>query len=303
MLSDVESRGSGSSSNVFLNYLRTLIYYARVRSQVYIFAWTALISVLIATNLNPDPFVAVSAVASIYLLALATYIYNDITDIKADSVNSSNRPLVSGRVSRNQVLVLSSILNTVGILLALSINMYVALVAAAWLVLGMVYSHPKTNFKDKFPYKTIINSAGAGLAAIIGGAAIESFSLYLVYVTSVAVTFLWILGPLGDINDLRGDRIAGKRTLPLKIGVLPTVITMLTIAPGIAITSLIVRDSIGMNMLALFMILGVSIGSVYFLRPLIWKWNNEYLIKMTRHKMRLMHLLLQLSMLIGLLQL
>ncbi|MGH9934417.1 MAG: UbiA prenyltransferase family protein [Nitrososphaerales archaeon] len=302
MLRDVESNRSGSSSNVFLNYLQTLIYYARVRSQVYIFAWTALISVLIATNLNPDPFVTVSAVAAIYLLALATYIYNDITDIKADSVNSSNRPLVSGRVHKNQVLVLSIILNSAGILLALSINVYAALVAAAWLVLGVVYSHPKTNFKDKFPYKTIINSAGAGLAAIIGGAAVESISLYLVYATSLAVTFLWILGPLGDINDLRGDRIARKRTLPLIIGVLPTVIMMLMIPPGIAITSFIVRDLIDMNMLALFMILGASVGSVFFLRPLIWKWNNEYLIKMTRHKMRFMHLLLQLSLLIGLLQ-
>jgi len=302
MLSDVESSSSSSLSSVSLNYLRTLIHYARVRSQVYIFAWTALISVLIATNLNPDPFVAIRAVAAIYLLALATYIYNDITDIKADSVNSSNRPLVSGRVSRNLVLVLSFILNSAGILLALSINIYVALVAAAWLVLGVVYSHPKTNLKDKFPYKTIINSAGAGLAAIIGGAAVESFSLYLVYVTSLAVTFLWILGPLGDINDLRGDRMAGKRTLPLIIGVLPTVIMMLTITPGIAITSFIIRDLIDMNMLALFMILGVSVGSVYILRPLIWKWNNEHLIKMTRHKMRLMHLLLQLSLLIGLLQ-
>ena len=304
LLSDVEGRGSETGpSNVFLTYIRMLGHYMKARSQVYIFAWTTLISVLIATNLDPDPFIAGRAVLSIYFLALSAYIYNDTTDMKADSVNSSNRLLVAGRVSRKQVIVLSFVLSSAGILSALSINVFTAMVAAAWLALGVVYSHPRTKFKDSFPYKTIINSAGAGLASIIGGAAAETISLYLVFAASLAVAFIWILGPLGDINDLRGDRAAGKRTLPLVIGVVPTVIMMLVIPPTIAVTSFVVLDLIGMNMLSLFMILGVSVGSVYILRPLIWKWNNEYLIKMTRHRMRFMHLLLQLSLIIGLLTL
>jgi geranylgeranylglycerol-phosphate geranylgeranyltransferase len=237
-----------------------------------------------------------------YLTALAAYIYNDITDVKADSVNSSNRPLVSGMVSGKEALVLSFVLGSAAIVLASSINIYAAIFVAICLALGVIYSHPKTNFKEKFPHKTIINSAGAGLAAIFGGVVVEGISLYLLYAAGVAVTFLWILAPLGDIQDLRGDKLAGKRTLPLVIGVLPTVIIMLAIVPAIAITTLILQESIGMNMLSLFMILGLSVGSVYVLRPLISKWNNELFMKMTRHKMRFIYLLLQLSLVIGLLQ-
>lgn len=280
-----------------------LAHYARLRSQLYIFVWVTLISVLIATNLAPDPVVTIKVVFVIYFLALSAYIYNDTTDLKADSVNSSNRPLVAGRVNRKQVLTLSFILSSAGILLALSINIFTALIASAWFILGIIYSHPTTNFKDAFPYKTIINSAGAGLASIIGGAAVESISFYLIYAASLAVAFLWILGPLGDINDLRGDKIAGKKTLPLIIGVLPTVIMMLCITPAISIVNVMIHDFIGMNMIAVFMVLGVAVGSVYFIRPLIWKWNNEDFIRITRHKMRFMHLLLQLSLIVGLLQL
>ncbi len=289
-------------STIFRNYARALGYYARIRSQVYIFAWVTLISVLISTNLNPDPFVALKVVLAIYFVALGTYIYNDTTDIKADRINSSNRPLLSGIVSRKEARVLSFVLVFAALVLALSINMYAALVALACIALGIIYSHPRTNFKDTFPYKTIINSAGAGLASIIGGAAVGSISLYLIYSATLAITFLWILGPLGDINDLRGDKLAGKRTLPLVIGVLPTIMMMLAIPPAIAIATLIVHALIGMNMLSVFMTVGVSAGSIYILRPLIAKWNNEHLVKMTRHKMRFMHLLLQLSLLIGLLQ-
>ena len=154
-----------------VQYFKVIVYYAKARSNVYIFAFATFISLLLGSsgNFSANSGVAVSAVISSYLLALSTYVYNDATDLQVDKINGTKRPSVTGRANKKQLIILVTFLNTVALLLATSINLSTLLVASSFTVIGIAYSHPKINLKNKFPLKTVVTAAGAALLSLLGG--------------------------------------------------------------------------------------------------------------------------------------
>src|SRR6266571_8867607 len=60
----------------------------RSRTLVYVFAIVSLGTFLISTGPNiPNILVASKLICAVYLLALATYLYNDLTDYNVDRIN------------------------------------------------------------------------------------------------------------------------------------------------------------------------------------------------------------------------
>ena len=53
--------------------------------------------------------------------------------------------------------------------------------------------------------------------------------LSIVYVALFFFAFFFILGPLGDIGDLKGDKIVGRRTFPIVLGIRSTITIMLSV--------------------------------------------------------------------------
>ena len=136
------------------------------------------------------------------------------------------------------------------------INIYPLFISICFIAIGVAYSHPKSNLKDKFPLKTIVTAAGAACIAIIAwrncssgvgaigavsgiyandiittifvGTATTRLSLPIFYAALFFFAFFFILGPLGDIADLKGDRSVGRRTFPIVIGIRSTLLVMLS---------------------------------------------------------------------------
>ena len=329
------------NNSTIIQYFRTFIYYAKARSNVYIFAFATLISLILGSHgfANVNPIVASGVVIASYFMALATYIYNDVTDFELDKINKTNRPSVTGKATEKQLVIIVSVLNAIALLLVSFINFYALFISIIFIALGVAYSHPKLNLKDKFPLKTVVTATGAGLLSFLGGTASlvttngnyydnNPYSLMSLPITTYAAlfffAFFFILGPLGDIGDLEGDRAVGRRTFPIVIGIRPTMMVMISIPVTIMLmTMLLVYDCynnnkqighdivavgsgshssqgiVHINQSGIYLIIGTCLATLVFILRINKKANDVLAIKSTRPKMRFLHIMLQISLLLA----
>ena len=137
----------------------------------------------------------------------------------------------------------------------------------------------------------------------------------VLYVAFSFFAFFFVLGPLGDIGDLKGDKSVGRRTFPIVIGMRSTIFVMLSIPVLITIV-LVVTTTISVTTgynttpyvndksvfqtrtLGLYATIGVCITTFLIILHIYKKINDVSAIKSTRPKMRLMHVLLQLTLLL-----
>lgn len=334
-----EQYENNKHNNTLFQYFRTFIYYVKARSNVYIFAFATLISLILGSHgfVNVNPVIASGVVVASYFMALATYIYNDATDFEVDKINKTNRPSVTGKTTRKQLVIIVSILNAIALLLTSFVNLYSLFISITFIALGVAYSHPKLNLKDKFPLKTVITAAGAGLLSLLGGSAAaplittngnyydnnicSPLSLPTIYAALFFFAFFFILGPLGDIGDLKGDRAVRRRTFPIVIGIRSTMIVMISIPVTIMLMAISLaydsdnnikqtghivvgtsssssRDIIPINQSGIYLIIGTSLATLVFILRINKKTNDALAIKSTRPKMRFLHIMLQISLLL-----
>jgi geranylgeranylglycerol-phosphate geranylgeranyltransferase len=309
-------------------YLRTFIYYVKARSNVYIFAFATLVSSILGSHISTiDYSISVQVVIASYFMALATYIYNDIADMEVDKINKTNRPSVTGKSTRKQLIITVSVLNGTALLLACSMGPYTTCISVLFITLGIAYSHPKLNLKHKFPLKTVVTAAGAGLLSLLGGVATTTHASYdnntfffssllpIIYAAFFFFAFFFILGPLGDIGDLKGDRAVGRRTFPIVLGIRSTIMMMLTVpimilAMTLSLTYYSYHDdlSIGSNgnshrfMLinpsGIYLIVSTCIAVFVFILRISKKTDDALAIRSVRPKMRFLHILLQISLVV-----
>jgi geranylgeranylglycerol-phosphate geranylgeranyltransferase len=276
--------------------------YIKARSNVYIFAIATLISFLLGANGSYDAFIALRVTAACYLLALATYIYNDVTDFEVDKINNTHRPSVTGKASKKELSGLVSILFGSSLALAASINAETLLLASLCTVLGVTYSHPRFNLKEMFPLKTVTTAAGAALSSLLGGAAVANISFPVVYAALSFFLFFFVLGPLGDIGDLRGDRAAGRRTFPIVLGTRTTLTIMFSV-PAILFLLIITNQfykvvSFQSGSFGIYMIAGTCLVAMTLIAKTSKRTDDVGWIRGSiRPVMRIIHALLQISIL------
>ncbi len=232
------------------------VLYSVIKSRtiVYGFALAAIGTFFIASGMKtPDFFVLIKLTASVYFLALATYLYNDLTDYDIDQVNDRDTPS-SQRKNYLQILYHTIGFFVVSILLAFSINVQTGIGALVFLGLAVAYSHPKVHLKNMFIIKTVVTALGGFIASMMGALAVHNIS-YLA-MTSSAIVFLiyFINGPLNDIRDLEGDRKGGRRTIPIVIGVRKSFAIIIGSISSIAIMIVASYCFLGMN------VAGVGLG-------------------------------------------
>ncbi len=285
----------GDNIAQFTDYIKCLIHYIRQRSQVYIFVASALLSLAVASK-EFEPMLAIKLALGTYLISLATYAYNDVTDALADKVNKVDRALARGRADDKTVKRISIVLFLAGLILLMHINLYTAMVALTCTALAIAYSHPKINLKDKFPYKTIVNASGAGLAALIGGFAADDLNMHVMMLAVISFLFLFILAPLGDIQDYEGDKVAGKRTFPVVLGVNTTIGMMLSIP---FIVTLLLLVSISINMFSIAVMSTANMVSATVILLVYRRWYDKAVVRKSRHILRLMHIMNQVSIILS----
>ena len=163
-------------------------------------------------------FPTIVAPLAMCLVGLFAYVYNDVQDIDADRINAPNRPLSSGRVSKTQAMKLAIGSGALALALSLLLNPFVFATVSFGIFLGYVYSTPPFSFKNRPLAKLVTASLWAGVCSLGGSLAISEITGKTLYAAALFVVQGLAVSPLGDIIDLAGDRLAGKRTIAQVLG-------------------------------------------------------------------------------------
>ncbi len=163
-------------------------------------------------------YTIIFAVIVSFLINGAGNTINDYFDYNIDRINRPKRPIPSGRIKRNTVLSYFVLLIAVSLVLAYYVSVYFFYIAVVNSIVSFVYS-----WKLKGA-PLIGNIAVSWLAAstFLAGALITStfYSLLAAVVILAVIAFLGTLSReiFKDVEDVKGDKTAKIRTLPLVIG-------------------------------------------------------------------------------------
>ncbi|MGB9597799.1 MAG: UbiA family prenyltransferase [Candidatus Poribacteria bacterium] len=178
----------------------------------------AFISVILGaflSNGNINPINKIIFASSVALLLLsAGNALNDYCDVLTDKINKPSRPIPAGLIKKRSALIFSVILFLIAIGISYFVNLtgfIIALIAALLLIL---YS---AKLRD-FPL--LANSIIAfltGLAFIYGGVAVKSIKGAII---PAIFAFLFTLSRevVKDIQDIKGDQLAGMSSIPINWG-------------------------------------------------------------------------------------
>ena len=278
---------------IFANYIKTRT------APIYCFPVATLITVILGEQGNIDPFLVIRTVLGSYFLGLATYVYNDFTDFEVDKINKTNRPSVTGKTTKPQLLTVVCLMFGIGLSLTAFINYYTFCISGLFTILGIVYSHPQFKLKDKFPLKTVVTAGGAALLSLLGGAAVLNTSVPILYTSMSFFIFYFILSPLGDIGDIKGDRVVGRRTFPIVIGMKATLLIMLSVPCIILTMTGLAYAALDMNMLGVYAIISNCSVITIMILHMSSRLNDSRTIKSMRPKMRHLNVTMQISMLLA----
>ena len=183
-------------------------------------AFTTLIGVVSVSG-RLDPYAAVP-IAVVVLVAAGGYVINDYFDYEVDRVNKPYRPIPSGRVSRDEALVLALGLFAGGVALAILPGPVSFAYAFLNAVLMFMYSY---KIKE-FGLLGNITVAFSGASTIIyGGLAVAEHAAAIETVVRAAVpslyAFLLLLGReiVKTIEDVEADAARGVKSLPRILGI------------------------------------------------------------------------------------
>ena len=160
------------------------------------------------------PHAVALAMASAACLAAAGNVANDVYDIDIDRVNRPDRPLPAGGVSPSAAIAVGGIAGGGGLLLAWLIGGDVLTIAAVALPLMLVYS-PLLKPRGLLGNLTI--AIIAALPLIYGAAAAGYWPAGVVPWALAALLHL-AREVVKDLEDAPGDRLAGRRTVPIVWG-------------------------------------------------------------------------------------
>jgi len=292
-------RESNVGAKIVLSF-SILLSIIKSRTLVYAFALAAMGTFLISSGVKvPDFLVLVQLTLSVYFLALATYLYNDLTDYDVDKVNSRDTNYSSKKTNYRQILYSTIGFFVVSILLAFSINMQTGIASLAFLGLAIVYSHPRIQLKKIFVVKTIVTAAGGFVASLMGALAVQSVSYVGISASIIFFLMYFINGPLGDIGDISGDRKGGRRTIPIVLGVKKTFGVIFGSVSSMALILLANYYFFGLHVVGLVLGLIICVFIALRIKKLFLQYENKKKLSQTRTAVRFGIFAIQISMLIG----
>ena len=189
------------------------------------------------------------------LVTAGTYILNDLIDLNLDRANGKNRPLPSNRVSKKQALAFVTFSFTIAVgLAAITMSLVSLIIVTLMIAIGIAYSSPRTALMKRFVIKTISIAVFYMLCALLGLFSFYNIDLAierLALVSSILLTLalmVFISSTLNDMGDIKGDKAAGRRTVPIVLGRKNTLkLTIILASSVLAITWIFYGASVALG--------------------------------------------------------
>ena len=196
-------------SNKFINSIIVISRPANVLiSMISIF-----VAAFITGTLHPAINVLLACVSG-GLIAAGANTINDYFDLEIDRINKPKRPLVAGKLSSSQALIIALFEFAVGSLLALFIGFLAFIIAFSISLLLFLYSY---RLKRLPLIGNLAVSFSTGMAFIYGGIAVHRVVETLI---PAIFAFFYHFGReiIKDIQDREGDTSEKARTFPIIYG-------------------------------------------------------------------------------------
>ncbi len=212
------------SSDLFEKLISTIILLRSRTRKGLLFTCSTVAAYMLMTNLHPEIF-HLLAVATITMTStISVYLMNDLVDIKIDKINAPTRPLVSGKVRKEEAVIIIGALAVGAIGISLAISNVTTYLVVAYLVIGILYSVPKISLKDKSFLKTISIAIGGCITSLIGSSGAGVFDMHSFVAALTFMIFLFVTSPINDLADYAGDKKFGKKTIPIVFGKKKTIL-------------------------------------------------------------------------------
>jgi len=171
---------------------------------------------LLASGKLPAAREMVLGFLSVFFISAASLILNDYFDIESDRINTPERPLPAGLVSKREVVFLFVVVTIFGFVSACLISIVALIVVVLVWALGFLYNW---RFKKSGVIGNLIVSVSVGMTFILGGIAVNKPFEVLVWFFAFWVMLIDLGEEIAaDAMDMEGDRQAGCRSLALVFG-------------------------------------------------------------------------------------
>jgi 4-hydroxybenzoate polyprenyltransferase len=297
--SDFELTHSGYVKRI----LSTMYFMAISESRVLIFVWALSTSYLVGTNLHPDMTTLALLIVSGYLLTLGGYVLNAVVDIREDKINSPSKPLSDGKVRIVDAKVMSLVCIASSIAVSLLVSLTTTALFVVCLFLGLAYCLPRVEAKRRFPAKLVVTGCGAAVFSLTGGVAAQTLNGTVFFIAVAFALFALVTLLLGDIADMRGDLATRVRSFPVVVGAHRTVEFLAIIPLALSGLGVLIFRFTNFNILFPILLVSVSCYSSFTMTSLLRDYNDQNSCRRVKSKMRIIHFVLQLTLILGLLPL
>lgn len=173
------------------------------------------------------------------MIAVGMYILNDLVDVDLDRANSKNRPIPSGLVSRKQTW--SFIILTNGAAMGMSIaTLHLASIVLVLLmiILGILYSTTRIALMNRFVLKNIAIASFYVMCTMLGITSNYGIDFAInkpiipIHTITMSGIMIFVCSIINDLGDIKGDKLAGRRTIPIVLGGNNTVELLIILLSG-----------------------------------------------------------------------
>ncbi len=150
----------------------------------------------------------------------ATFVINQLSDVRSDSYNNKLFLIASGDVPRSAAILEIFMLATPALLFGFLLKPLLGFtLLASFLIAGIVYSCKPFMCKDR-PFAGFLCNGAAALAVFLTGWCVRGELEPLVWAHAIPYTFaLWSLYFFTTLPDIEGDKKADKITVGVKYGI------------------------------------------------------------------------------------
>ncbi len=195
--------------------LNAFLRLARVEHSIFL-AIAVVIGELVVTE-NIELLPTLFGMLSVFFIGIASFTINDFLDYNTDKKNKrKDRPLVNGSVSMWAAIVSAKVGFPLGVLLSLFVNMECFVIAVIFSALAIAYSY----YLKKLVLIGNLFIAFSMAVPLVYGSYIVSGDIDMAIRLLASIAFLTGVGReiIKSVQDMKGDKASGRRTLPIAVG-------------------------------------------------------------------------------------
>jgi geranylgeranylglycerol-phosphate geranylgeranyltransferase len=180
-----------------------------------------------------------------FMIAVGMYILNDLRDADVDKINLKNRPIPSGLVSKKQAWTFIMLTNgaALGILIS-TLPIASIIFVMPMMLIGILYSMPKRiALMNRFVIKNIAIALFYMLCSMLGITSCYGIerainnSIVTIHTITMSGIMIFVGSTINDLGDIKGDKAAGRRTIPIVLGGKNTVRVLIILLVSMPVTS------------------------------------------------------------------